>query len=85
MGALAETVEDGITGLVVDPGKPELLAGAIENLGRHPGKIQDMGMAGWKKLHTSFGKSRWSARMNFLYGKVLAGEDPDSAGARTVR
>jgi len=85
MGALAETVEDGINGLVVDPGKPELLAGAIENLGLHPGKIQDMGMAGWKKLHASFGKSRWSARMNFLYEKVLAGKDPDSAAARTVR
>ncbi len=47
--AIPEVVEDGVTGLLVEPGNPQALAAAIRQLIRAPEKRQAMGKAGSAK------------------------------------
>jgi glycosyltransferase involved in cell wall biosynthesis len=71
IGALAETIEDGVNGLLVEPGSTLGLAKAIEHLGTSPGETQKMGLAGYKKLTGSFTTNLWLDRMENVYRAVL--------------
>jgi len=71
IGALAETIDDGVNGLLVSPGDTAGLAQAIERLGKNPEEARQMGMAGYKKLGASFSRSLWLRRMDCAYRSVL--------------
>jgi glycosyltransferase involved in cell wall biosynthesis len=71
IGALAETIEDGVNGLLVEPASTLGLAKAIEHLGTSPGETQKMGLAGFKKLTGSFTTNLWLDRMENVYQSVL--------------
>ena len=46
IGAIPEQVEDGVSGLLVPPGEPEALAGALARLVSRPAEREAMGAAG---------------------------------------
>jgi glycosyltransferase involved in cell wall biosynthesis len=50
VGALAEAVDDGVTGLLVPPRDAKSLAGAIIELLKNPERRREMGVAGRRKL-----------------------------------
>jgi glycosyltransferase involved in cell wall biosynthesis len=53
-GGLAEIVQHGVTGLLVEPGQPSRLAVAIETLVRNPDLLRDMGKAARRRAQTEF-------------------------------
>lgn len=79
IGALEETVDDGVNGLLVDPGSPAALAHAIQTLTMDPAKIRRMGLAGHEKLKAVYGREAWLCRMEQAYQKAL----PKQSGAVT--
>lgn len=79
IGALAEIIDDGINGVLVDPADPTDLAQAIRKLSDDPEKIQRMGAAGHDKLQKEFNRSRWLERMHSVYqGVITAAAAPGS-------
>jgi glycosyltransferase involved in cell wall biosynthesis len=46
IGGLTELVDDGVTGLLVEPGDADALAGALDDLLADPGRRRRMGVAG---------------------------------------
>lgn len=71
IGALAETVDDGINGLLVDPGDSQELAKAIQRLLAEPEKVRQMGRAGHEKLKTVYGLGLWRKKMTAVYQESL--------------
>jgi glycosyltransferase involved in cell wall biosynthesis len=63
LGAMAETIEPGLDGLLVDPSSVEALAAGMQNLIDHAGLISSMGQAGLQKLLERFNKETWISRM----------------------
>ncbi len=56
VGGIPEVVHDGVTGLLVPPRTPELLARAVVSLLKDPGRRERLGMQGrqWVTEHHSF-------------------------------
>jgi len=71
VGALPEQVEDGITGLVVPPNQPELLARAITKILNDPMMAADMGSAGYRKSHTDMSWDKVTDIVCSTYEQVL--------------
>jgi glycosyltransferase involved in cell wall biosynthesis len=62
VGGLAEVVDDGVTGRLVEPGEPDLLAAAVlEVLGRR----EEMGAAA-QKAARRFGADAYADRVEAL-------------------
>ena len=55
VGGLAETVQDGVTGLIVPPDDPAALAAAINRLLDDPGLASMMGLAAQDRALAHFG------------------------------
>ena len=53
-GSAAEIIEDGVTGLIVDPGDPEQVLKALVRLFQEPGLSARMGQAGWRRWARNF-------------------------------
>jgi glycosyltransferase involved in cell wall biosynthesis len=53
-GGVPEVVENGITGVLVEPGSPKALAEAILSLLNSPEKMREMGLAGRQRLLERF-------------------------------
>jgi glycosyltransferase involved in cell wall biosynthesis len=71
VGAAAEIIEDGVTGLVVDPGDPEQLLKAILRLFREPDTRVRMGQAGAARVTAQFTEAHFKRRLlGLLQGKV---------------
>lgn len=54
MGGIPEVIEDGVTGLLVDPGDPAALADAIDRMLTRPADVARMGMAARVRAETVF-------------------------------
>jgi len=54
IGGPAEVVINGETGVLIDPGKPDLLAEAVARLLRDPAGAAEMGRLGHARLHAEF-------------------------------
>lgn len=67
LGAMAETIEPGLNGLLVDPSSVEALAAGMQNLIDHPSLISSMGQAGLQKLLERFNKETWISRMREVF------------------
>jgi phosphatidylinositol alpha-1,6-mannosyltransferase len=71
VGAAAEIIEDGVTGLVVDPGDPEQLLKAILRLFREPDARGRMGQAGAARVTAQFTEAHFKRRLlGLLQGTV---------------
>lgn len=54
VGGTPELVEEGVTGLLVEPGRPEALAAAMARLASEPGLSRDMGEKGRARVEERF-------------------------------
>lgn len=64
---IPELVEDDRTGLLVEPGDPERLAGAIARLGSDRSRIERMGGEGRKRFESLFTLERFIERTTSVY------------------
>lgn len=71
IGGPAEVVVNGVTGLLVDPGKPELLADALVRLLADPSAAAEMGERGRQRLHADFSLEKNLRRTLEVYERVL--------------
>ena len=72
VGGNGALVEDEVTGLLVPPGDPSALAKAITRLIQAPDLATDLSTRGLDRLRSSLGIDRTVARIEALYGEVLA-------------
>jgi len=72
VGGILEVVEDGDTGLLVEPGRPEALAAAIRLLLEDPERSRAMGRAGRRRVEAQFSWTRVAARTREVYGDAAA-------------
>jgi phosphatidylinositol alpha-1,6-mannosyltransferase len=68
VGAAAEVIEDGVTGLVVDPTKPEPTLEAVLRLFREPGTRARMGVAGAARFARHFTEAHFRCRFRAALG-----------------
>jgi starch synthase len=76
VGGLPEIVEDGKTGIVVEPGDAEALAEAVVALAGDLGRAAEMGRAGRERALAEFTPERSAERIESLYRAALR---PDGA------
>jgi glycosyltransferase involved in cell wall biosynthesis len=67
-----ELVDDGATGLLVPPGRPDALARAIGGLLADPGRRAAMGAAAVARYQATYTPDRVTARYRQLYADLLA-------------
>ena len=70
-GGLAEIIEEGKSGLLVEPGNAEALAEAIVSLIRDPVRRAQIGAAARNRVVTEFSSATIAARMTSLYQQVI--------------
>jgi phosphatidylinositol alpha-1,6-mannosyltransferase len=68
VGAAAEVIEDGVTGLVVDPADPESVLKAMARLFREPETRERMGRAGAARVAARFTESHFRRRFRSILG-----------------
>jgi glycosyltransferase involved in cell wall biosynthesis len=72
VGGVAEVVEDGVTGLLVPPGDPRALAGALRAVLADPALRQRLGESGWERARSRFGLAAFQRAHVELYERELA-------------
>jgi glycogen(starch) synthase len=70
-GGLAEIIEDGRSGVLVEPGNAEELARAILSLIRDPERRAQIATAARKRVVEEFSSAAIAARMSDLYRQVI--------------
>jgi glycosyltransferase involved in cell wall biosynthesis len=73
IGGPAEVVINGETGILVQPGKPELLAEAIASLLTNPTTATAMGKRGRARLDSEFSLDKNLSRTMQVYERIFAG------------
>ena len=71
-GAVPEIVEDGVTGMLFEPGNPSDLARCLSELLDEPSRAREMGEAGFHRLSAKFGIERNVRLTEQLYADILA-------------
>jgi len=71
IGGPAEVVKHGVTGLLVDPGRPELLADAVTRLLSDPVHAAEMGRKGRERLLANFSLASNVSQTVMVYERVL--------------
>jgi glycosyltransferase involved in cell wall biosynthesis len=71
LSGIPELIEDGVEGLLVAPNDPKALATAVERLLKHATLARALGVAGRRKVETSFDMTRNTRRL----AACLTGED----------
>lgn len=71
VGAMAETVQHGTTGLLVDDDRPESVAAALRAMLDDPDRTRAMGEAGRRRAEEVFGPARHAAEVELVYRQAL--------------
>lgn len=71
IGGLSEIVEDGVTGLLFEPGNAQDLSAKIAQLWEHPELARQMGRAGRAKALREYGVDRYYERLLSIYRKAI--------------
>lgn len=72
VGAIPEVVDDGVTGVLVDPDQPDALAAAIRALAADPQRRRALGDAGRSRLEDQFGVERMARETAAVYERAVA-------------
>jgi glycogen synthase len=72
VGGVLEVVEDGKTGLLVPPGRPDALAAAIRRLLDDPALARAMGQAGRRRVEEKFSWASVAERTEQVYAEAVA-------------
>lgn len=67
VGGIVEVVEDGVSGLLVEPGRPEALADALRRVLADPAGARAMGRAGRRRVEEHFSWARVAERTEAVY------------------
>lgn len=77
IGGLPEIVDEGVTGLLFEPGNSMELAEKIQYLWEHPEICEEMGKSGRARAMTLYSSSRYYASIVKMYHEAIAVEmDP---------
>jgi starch synthase len=71
VGGIPEVVEDGVTGVLVPPGRPDALAAALRHVLDRPAEGRAMGRAGRRRVEERFTWDRIAARTLEVYGEAI--------------
>jgi glycosyltransferase involved in cell wall biosynthesis len=74
VGGVPDLVEDGVTGLLVDPGDPAALAGALAELLGDRERRTEMGLKGRKRRRSEFDIDVMVERIEQLYEELYRGK-----------
>lgn len=72
VGGILEVVEDGKTGLLVPPARPDALAAAIRRLLDDPAQARAMGQAGRRRVEEKFSWASVAERTEQVYREAIA-------------
>lgn len=75
VGGVPETIEDGVTGVLVPPGDPAALASAVGALLDHPERRASLGRAARERVRERFSWSTLARQVAAVYRRLLAGEE----------
>jgi glycosyltransferase involved in cell wall biosynthesis len=84
VSAVPELIEDGVTGLLVEPGDVGALADAIARLARDPRRRQALAEAGAKRVHSRFGHAAWLDRLARRFGIERPARDSMDASCASL-
>jgi glycogen synthase len=71
VGGILEVVDDGVTGVLVPPARPDDLAGAIRKLLDDPDRARRMGAAGRKRVEDQFSWASVAERTEQIYREAI--------------
>jgi glycosyltransferase involved in cell wall biosynthesis len=71
VGGVPDLVENGVSGLLVEPGDAAALAHSMLALLADPDRAHRMGRAGQKRVYPAFSAARLVADIDALYGRLL--------------
>jgi glycosyltransferase involved in cell wall biosynthesis len=74
LGAMAELVEDGFTGLLAEPGDAVSLAERISWANAHPSSMREMGQAARRRYEQKYTGEANFARLTAIYREAIAEE-----------
>jgi glycosyltransferase involved in cell wall biosynthesis len=74
VGGIPEIIEDGVTGLLVAPGSPDELAGAITKILQNPDLARHMGAAGRERAKAHFSPERYVTEIQNVYEELVGQE-----------
>jgi glycosyltransferase involved in cell wall biosynthesis len=72
VGGILEVVEDGKTGILVPPGRPDELAAALKRLLDDPRQARAMGQAGRRRVEERFSWASVAERTERVYADAIA-------------
>ena len=81
IGALAEMVRDGVTGLLFEPGQSADLAAGVRWMTAHEDGARRLGKNGRKAYETQYTAERYYERLMSIYQAVIAGKTGHHARA----
>jgi glycogen(starch) synthase len=70
-GGVPEVIENGITGMLVEPGSPKALAEAILSLLNSPEKMREMGLAGRQRLLDRFTYTKMAKAFEGIFRQTV--------------
>ena len=73
IGGIPELVEDGVDGLLFQPGAEDELAACLRRLWDHPQIAQEMGLNGRRKVLARYDAARHYAEISALYERLADG------------
>jgi len=73
IGGLPELVEDGVTGLLVEPGDPVALAEAMKTVWSEPARARELGANGRRRAEQEFALGGQTDRLVGVYEDALRG------------
>jgi glycosyltransferase involved in cell wall biosynthesis len=76
VGDVSRAVEDGVTGLLVSPRRPDLLASALGKLLEDPEARRRMGGAGRRRVEERFDFARSADALDRIYQELLGPREP---------
>jgi alpha-maltose-1-phosphate synthase len=71
VGGILEVVEDGTTGVLVPPARPDALAEALNRVLANPGLAREMGAAGRRRVEAHFAWSSIAERTEQVYADAI--------------
>lgn len=71
VGGVPEVVEDGVSGHLVPPGRPDLLADAILRMLSDPERMRAMGQAGYERVKRDFTFEAQTEKLEAIYRQVI--------------
>lgn len=71
-GGIPDAIEDGVTGILVEPGNPDAVSVAAIKLLSDPGLAERMGRAGRQRAEKSFSPESFASKLNDIISGAVA-------------